>query len=466
MSSSSALHNSQFRIYFIASCFATMAVWMIRFLFGWLIWQQTESFFWVGVASTSLMLPALIITPVFGVISDRINLKRGMIYWLACQSAVTLLAICLLGFWPLSLSLLLSLTLAFGVIAAAGSPLRLTLIPKLVSPDELSNAVGLGAMVFNSARIVAPAVSAWCLTFMGPIGVLALGCLAFLAAGGLNMLLADHYSVSRRPASDVPNNDLSNNDLSSNNLSNNNLQNINLSTNNLSTNNLPNNNLPNNDLPSTNGWQEFIAGLRFSWSNPVIRLICALTLINSQVARSLMELLPALSGLFTAGTATDLATLTAFAGGGSILGGWFMSTLGRDTQRLVRVLIGAMLLTSVAILPLLFALSIWPMSISIGLISLLMTLLGTGSQILLQRQTLDAMRGRVLSLWITIAIAGPALGALMMGAIAEFLGFPVMLALMLILSLLSTAWLSHRRELIYDRPLSADPLTSTTHTAT
>ena len=415
MSNTSALLNSQFRIYFIASCFATLAVWMIRFLLAWLIWQQTTSFFWVGVASTSLLLPSLIITPIFGVISDRINLRRGMIYWLACQATVTLLAIGLLRFSPLSLALLLTLTFAFGAIAAAGSPLRLALIPRLVSPDELSNAVGLGAMVFNSSRIVAPAIAAWCLTFMSPSGVLVLAGLAFLTAALLNLLLDEHASPAGRTASSRP----------------------------------------------ANGWQEFTAGVRFSWSDPAIRLLCTLTLINSQVARSLMELLPALSGLFTAGTATDLATLTAFAGAGSILGGWYMSTLGRDTRRLVRVLIGAMFFTALAIAPLLFPLSIWPMSVFIGLISLLMTLLGTGSQILLQRQTVDGMRGRVLSLWITLAIAGAALGALIMGAIAEFLGFPVMLSLMLLLSLLSTAWLSRRGSLIYDRALPADPLTTT-----
>jgi MFS family permease len=82
----------------------------------------------------------------------------------------------------------------------------------------------------------------------------------------------------------------------------------------------------------------------------------------------------------------------------------------------------------------------------------------------LQRQTEDSMRGRVLSLWITLAIAGAALGALIMGAIAEFLGFPVMLSLMLLLSLLSTAWLSRRGPLIYDRALPADPLTTTLQT--
>jgi MFS family permease len=273
-------------------------------------------------------------------------------------------------------------------------------------------------MVFNSSRIVAPAIAAWCLTFMSPIGVLVLAGLAFLTAALLNLLLDEHASPPGRRASSRP----------------------------------------------TNGWQDFTAGVRFSWSDPAIRLLCTLTLINSQVARSLMELLPALSGLFTAGTATDLATLTAFAGGGSILGGWYMSTLGRDTRRLVRVLIGAMFFTALAIAPLLFPLSIWPMSIFIGLISLLMTLLGTGSQILLQRQTEDSMRGRVLSLWITLAIAGAALGALIMGAIAEFLGFPVLLSLMLLLSLLSTAWLSRRGSLIYDRALPADPLTTTLQT--
>jgi MFS family permease len=70
-----------------------------------------------------------------------------------------------------------------------------------------------------------------------------------------------------------------------------------------------------------------------------------------------------------------------------------------------------------------------------------MTILGTGTQILLQLSSDDRKRGRVMSLWITIALVGPALGALIMGAIAEVFGFPRMLILMLALSLIAAAWI-------------------------
>lgn len=89
----------------------------------------------------------------------------------------------------------------------------------------------------------------------------------------------------------------------------------------------------------------------------------------------------------------------------------------------------------------LFHLSIWPMGILVAGISLFMTILGIGSQIVLQLQCEDSKRGRVMSLWLTIALVGPAIGALMMGAIAEQFGFSIMLILMLALSLLSAVWL-------------------------
>jgi len=364
---------------------------MTRFLFGWLIWEQTESFFWIGIASAGMLLPSLIITPIFGVISDRINLKTGVIYWLLCQGTITLISAAVLNFWDVSLVILLLLSFIFGCVAAAGSPLRLTLTPQLVSKSELPNAVGLGAIVFNSSRIVAPAIAAWCLTFMSPAGVFILCTGFFFAAGGFNVLLPNLKS-SRAASTD-------------------------------------------------NHWQDFVSGLKFCWSMPLIKLLFLLTLINSQVARSLLELLPAISGTITDGTAADLAMLTACAGAGSIVGGMYISRQRGDTQNLMRLLTIAMLFTSLAIFPMMFSLPTWPNAVLIGCISLLMTLTGTGSQILLQIHTEDAVRGRVMSLWLTIAIAGPAFGSLIMGTLAEFLGLPVMLTAMLLLSLFGAYWL-------------------------
>jgi MFS family permease len=364
---------------------------MTRFMFGWLIWETTESFLWVGVASASILFPSLLITPIFGVISDRINLKFGVIAWLASQALVTLVTLLVFEFVGQSLPLLLLMTFLFGCVAAAGSPLRLTLIPKLVNAAELPNAVGWGAMLFNTSRIVAPAIAAWCLTLFPPQWVFILCTLAFICAGIINAGLPNVQGVVKKS--------------------------------------------------STSGWQDFIAGIQYCWASPMIRVLFILTLTNSQVARSLMELLPALSGTLTTGTAADLATLTGCAGAGSIVGGWYISRQRGAVSTLINLLAFAMFSTALLLVPMLFSLPVWPMAVLVGGVSLFMTVLGTGSQIVLQLTSDDSKRGRVMSLWLTIALVGPAIGALIMGGIAEWFGFPVMLILMLALSLASALWL-------------------------
>ena len=396
MSSHSALRNPLYRRYFTASAFATLGVWMTRFLYGWLVWDVTESFFWVGVASSALLLPSLIITPIFGVISDRINLRTGVIVWLLAQATITLLSWIIFYGVGHSLPFLLTMTLLFGMTAAAGSPLRLTLIPKRVTQDELPNAVGWGAMLFNTSRILAPALAAFALQWASASWVFIFGTVLFLSAAMINVGLPRNLVPSPR------------------------------------------------DGPKTSGWQDFVAGLSYCWSMPMIQLLFLLTLTNSQVARSLMELLPALSGTLTAGRASDLAFITGSAGAGSIIGGWFISRQRGSRERLYLILMLAMAGTALLLVPMYRAWPVWTVGLFIAGISGLMTLLGTGSQILLQLITEDGKRGRVMSLWLTIALAGPAFGALIMGSLAELGGLPSMLTLMIVISLASALWLKWR----------------------
>jgi predicted MFS family arabinose efflux permease len=246
-------------------------------------------------------------------------------------------------------------------------------------------------MLFNTARIAAPAIAAGALTFISAQTVFILCTLLFTAAALVNATLPNVQGVVAKS--------------------------------------------------TTSGWQDFVSGLAYCWSAPLIRLLFLLTLINSQIARSFMELLPALSGTLTQGRASDLAMLTACAGAGSIIGGWFISRQQGAQHRMMNILALAMLVTAGLLFPMLFELQISVIGVLVAGISLAMTVLGTGTQILLQLSSEDAKRGRVMSLWITIALVGPALGALIMGSIAEVFGFPLMLILMLALSLIAAAWI-------------------------
>lgn len=385
MRSQSALRVPEYRNYFIAATFGTFSMWMMRFLFALLTWQLTQSPFWVGVASAGLLLPALFVTPIFGVVSDRINLKSGIVTFQWILAFIVAGTALVATYWPLTLPLLMALIFLFGTTASAGSPLRLTILPKLVGKERLSSAVGYSAILFNSSRVIAPAIAAVLINFISLENLL-WGCAAlFWVAGVINLRLPSY---------------------------------------------------PITPLKKQGKWRdEFLIGWHIGWRTPLIRLIFVLTIVNAQVGRTLMELLPAVAGFFSTGSASDLATLTASAGMGSIIGGIFMSRQRSDIMHLSRVLIATMLLSSGLLTLLMVTSQLWIAAVNIGFISLLMTLQGTGSQIILQVSTEEATRGRVMSLWLTLAIAGPAVGAFMMGALTEATNFYVTFLIMIFLSL-------------------------------
>jgi MFS family permease len=56
------------------------------------------------------------------------------------------------------------------------------------------------------------------------------------------------------------------------------------------------------------------------------------------------------------------------------------------------------------------------------------TIAGAGSQAMAQLLVDEDYRGRVLSLWTMLAMGAPAIGAVVVGALAQFWGFPLVTA--------------------------------------
>ena len=76
-----------------------------------------------------------------------------------------------------------------------------------------------------------------------------------------------------------------------------------------------------------------------------------------------------------------------------------------------------------------------------------MSLNGIGCQTMLQAAVPDAMRGRVLSLYILLVRAAPGIGALLMGGAAELIGlrWPVAVAALVTIGIYGWAAAGHKR---------------------
>ncbi|MFC6670306.1 MFS transporter [Marinobacterium aestuariivivens] len=373
-----AFSSAAFNYYFAASAFLTLATWMTRFLIGWMTWDLTGSALWVGVVSALMLVPTLFLSPFFGVLADRVNPRTGILLAHLSEAVLTLAtaAANLQGLF--SLGWILVLALLLGALSAAQHPMRLVLLPRLVDRALMSSAIGLASTTYNASRVLGPALGAWLLLQVSAAGAFVTVSLLFL----LGVLLILRIRLPEyRPAEQT--------------------QTV---------------------------LRALLQGVRFALSVPLIRLVLILTAIDGLLGRSIMELLPAISGQLIQGNAATLATLTALAGVGSILGGLLVSRLRGRERTLLRLVLGSLLICSAVLLPVAAVRALPGLGAVIMMLSMAVTMIGTGCQALIQLSVADEYRGRVLSIWTVVSLGMPAVGAFVIGASADLFGFrPVLI---------------------------------------
>ena len=391
----SALNEPRFRRYYPASWCSGLGSWMLRFLLGWNAWELTQSALWVGIVSALMLAPALILSPYFGVQSDRINPRHGLMWSMLIHGAIALSG-ALAGYLGiLNVAVLLILATALGSVSAMHSPMRLALVPMLVPREALPSAVGLTAMSFNIARILGPAICAAVIARAGAAWAWMIPVFIFATSGLILNSLGGVGARQKRTHGSVN--------------------------------------------------SEFIDGLRYALSMAPLVTILALTLVNGFLGRSFIELLPAVSGRLIDGGPGELAWLTAAAGSGAVLGGLIMSRMKADVRYLFNLSLAAMFFAACLLSNLVWVAQLPSLFILVGLLSLSTTLAGTACQTLAQLIIHPQYHGRVMSLWSMTMMAAPALGAATHGAVAEWLGFVVAFALAAVVGVLGLAGLHARR---------------------
>ena len=154
-----SLRVRNYRLYAAGQLVSLTGTWMQRVAQDWLVLELTNSGTALGIVTALQFLPSLLFGLWGGVLADRYD-KRKLL--LATQTGLALVALILgvldvtgiVQYWQL-----LVLALLLGLVSAVDSPVRQSFAVEMVGPDDLTNAVGLNSTIFNSARILGPAVA-------------------------------------------------------------------------------------------------------------------------------------------------------------------------------------------------------------------------------------------------------------------------------------------------------------------
>ena len=369
-----ALSHRDFRRYITANAFSLHGVWMQRITVAWIAWAMSGTAAYVGWIAFLGFAPTMITGPIFGVLSDRLPLRRAAMMaqgGLGVMSALLLLCHLTGMLGPISLSLI---ALGTGIIISANNPVRMSLTPLLVPKEEITSVILASSLNFNLARVVGPALGGLIIAHFGITAALITICLFFAPA----ILILPGISPRNREAA------------------------------------------ANAKEPI---WQSLKDGAAFAANHPLIAHVLSITALYTFTGRGILEILPVIAdGVFQRG-ATGLGTLTAAAGCGALLSAAAVTLLPKaqagERPRLGHWA-GIVGLTLVVVLG---QSQSWTVSmIIVGILGACSAQFGVAMQSTLQLVLVDTYRGRVMSLWVMLGIGAASLGALVLGAMADVLG--------------------------------------------
>lgn len=195
-----SLSIRNYRIWFFGALVANIGTWMQRIAQDWLVLTELtdNSGVAVGVVTALQFAPAVVLTPVAGLLADRVDPRRLLI---VTQTVLGALA-AILGILVLSgraeLWHVYLLALALGVTSAFDAPARQVFVSELVPAERLGNAVSLNSASFNAARLVGPAVAGLSIAAVGTGWVFLINAVSFAATIGA-MLLMRPAELERMP---------------------------------------------------------------------------------------------------------------------------------------------------------------------------------------------------------------------------------------------------------------------------
>jgi predicted MFS family arabinose efflux permease len=371
-----AFRYRDFRLMWMGACASTIGTFVQQFAQSWLVYDLTKNPFYLGLDIFLGQLPIMMFSLFGGVFADRLDRRKMLLASQYIQMTCAFLLMFLFVFHVVHVWQILTLSFVVGVGQSFGGPAYSALLPALVGPEDISNAIAMNSIQFNLARILGPVIGGVAYTTLGATWCFGLNGLSYLAV--IASLFAIHVKF----------------------------------------------------VPSKSTESVLFSmkqGIQFIRRREGMSALVVLAFSTTVFGFSLSAFLPVfVRSVFNKGPETYTLLLVC-SGAGSICGALAVATmemLKRQARLALLILVALGLLTAG------FAMSRWlPLSCVLMFLAGVAVMASASFMLsLAQLLTTDAMRGRVMSVYNLAFRAGMPLGALILGKLIPIFGVSIALA--------------------------------------
>ena len=375
------MRHRNYRIYWFGQIGSLVGAWMQSVAQPWLVLELGGTPLQLGMVLALMFAPSMILAPIGGVLADRVDKRRVLmiVNAVAMLQATLLFGLAATGIveiWHIYLLALLA-----GFVNAVEMPVRQAFAAELVPQEDLPNAIALNSTSFNLSRVIGPAIAGVTIAAFGTALSFGLNAVSYLSVlVGLWMLDGGAMRRIQRPER----------------------------------------------FPSVRA--SLAEGVRYAVATPTVLWPLVLLGGMATLAMNFQTLLPIFTrdalGLGSGG----YGALFAAMGAGSLVGSLTLA-FATSQRPMLKLILGGGAAFLALELGLAFARSplvVFPLVAGVGLASMLMV---NTINITVQNSVPDALRGRVMSLYVTVFAGTAPIGGLFAGATAQAFGAPFAIGL-------------------------------------
>ena len=376
-----ALSNKSFSLYFYSNTIALLGLWIQKIGVGWLTWEITQSTFWTSFVTLALMAPAGLLGPFFAVFAENWNMRIASIILKTLMLLVGIFIWFLQFLDQHTLFTLAFLSILQGLLSACYHPVRLVFVSIVVPKNLLASAVGLNSASFNGSRVVGPAFAGGSIAFFNLETTFLIAAITYIP-----LIPILFYMPLRKRIKD--------------------------------------------NKSQGNFFSRLIEGGKFALKTPIIAKGLFIVLISAFFVRGMLEIQPTIAGEILKQGSFGLSLITTTAGIGALIASIWIGVRKSHKIKIETKLVSILFLGLFVSCIIGFISNVYIMAVAFTVVGFTTTIVGIGTQTIIQLEVEEFYRARVLTWWSSVSFGSLTIGGIILGFAGEYIPLNIGLIIM------------------------------------
>ena len=374
-----ALRHRNYRLFFFGQMISLIGAWMQTTAQAWLVLELTHSALLLGLVGVLQFLPVMVFSLVGGVLADRLPKRTALLFTqsFALLQAVmmwTLVATGTVHIWHILL-----LAALLGLTNALDTPTRQAFVGEMVGREDLPNGIALNSSLVNMARVLGPGLGGVLIAWLGVAPLFLLNAISFLAVI-IGLVMIDQRTLHALPGRRTDDKKLST-------------------------------------------FQSLREGLFYVWHMPTVLLVIGVVGVIALFGINFNVMLPLFAtDVFHAGPVGFGFISSAYGLGALFSALWVAWGNRKPSIRFLLIAAFAFSVLEIAFALTPFYILSFPLLAGVGFAQIVMTATANTT---IQTVTPNALRGRVISVYLLVYSGGMPLGNLLAGGLTTLFGAPI-----------------------------------------